>query len=111
MRWWRISEQRVLLVILASTLASRTVKDVSNFLSLPVLLVGNLTSCQKRQKVAMELSSSGPNIWNFIPRCRADGGYHEIQCHVGTGQCWCVDINGNEIWGTTAQGLPDCIGL
>lgn len=76
-----------------------------------LLFIGNLTSCQKRQKIAMELSSSGPNVWNFTPRCRADGGFYEVQCNVGTGQCWCVDINGNEIWGTIARGLPDCVGL
>lgn len=60
--------------------------------------------------MALELSSSGPNPWNFVPRCREDGGYYEVQCHVGTGQCWCVDINGNERWGTAARGLPDCLG-
>ena len=97
----------MLFVLLACTMVSRS---FIIFRSL-FLFVGNTTYCQKRQKIAMELSSSGPNVWNFIPRCRADGGYHEIQCHVGTGQCWCVDINGNEIWGTTARGMPDCAGL
>ncbi|PFX15746.1 Equistatin [Stylophora pistillata] len=68
----------------------------------------NLTSCQKRQKEAIERSSNGPNAWNFVPRCRQDGGFHEVQCHVGAGQCWCVDINGNERLGTATRGIPDC---
>lgn len=71
----------------------------------------DLTPCQKHQERAKELSASGPNPWNFIPRCREDGGYYEVQCHVGTGQCWCVDENGNERWGTTVRGLPDCSGM
>lgn len=74
-------------------------------------LVGNLTPCQKHQKEAKELSASGPNPWNFAPRCREDGGYYEVQCHVSTGQCWCVDQNGNERWGTVVRGVPDCTGM
>ena len=70
----------------------------------------DLTPCQKHQERAKELSASGPNPWNFIPRCREDGGYYEVQCHVGTGQCWCVDENGNKRWDTTVRGLPDCSG-
>lgn len=70
----------------------------------------SLTLCQKRQKEAIKRSSNGPNIWNFVPRCRQDGGFHEVQCHVGTGQCWCVDKNGNERFGTVARGLPNCSG-
>ena len=76
-----------------------------------LLSIENLTSCQKRQKKAMEKSLNGPNAWNFVPRCREDGGFYEVQCHVTTGQCWCVDVNGNERWGTTTRGLPDCSGI
>ena len=72
--------------------------------------VENLTSCQKHQRRAREFSRTGPNSWNFIPRCREDGGYYEVQCHVSSGQCWCVDQNGNELWGSVTRGLPDCSG-
>lgn len=76
-----------------------------------LLFIESLTLCQKRQKEAIKRSSNGPNIWNFVPRCRQDGGFHEVQCHVGTGQCWCVDKNGNERFGTVARGLPNCSGM
>ncbi|EDO40371.1 predicted protein, partial [Nematostella vectensis] len=36
----------------------------------------------------------------FIPRCRSDGSYDPIQCHESPGQCWCVDVHGNELTGT-----------
>lgn len=71
----------------------------------------SLTPCQKRQERAQQLSAGGPDAWIFVPRCQDDGSYHEVQCFPSTGQCWCVDINGNERWGTLMQGRPDCSGI
>jgi len=68
----------------------------------------SLTPCQKRQERAQQLSAGGPDPWIFVPRCQDDGSYYEVQCFPSTGQCWCVDINGNERWGTLMQGRPDC---
>ena len=95
-----------------SKLESLVVSSCTKVLfTLACIFVDNLTPCQKRQRRAKELSASGPNSWNFIPRCREDGGYYGVQCHLGTGQCWCVDQNGNERWGTVVRGLPDCSGM
>ncbi|XP_068710293.1 uncharacterized protein [Montipora foliosa] len=69
---------------------------------------GNLTACQKSQQRAKELSASGPDPWIFVPRCEEDGSYYQVQCYASTGQCWCVDKNGNELSGTRARGQPDC---
>lgn len=34
----------------------------------------------------------------FVPRCRPDGGYKEVQCHGSV--CFCTDEDGEEITGT-----------
>ncbi|EDO40366.1 predicted protein, partial [Nematostella vectensis] len=44
----------------------------------------------------------------FVPECKPDGTYEGMQCHVGTGLCWCVDRWGHEIIGTRVKGSPDC---
>lgn len=50
-------------------------------------------------------------IGEFIPQCEDDGSYSPIQCWGSTGYCWCVDLNGVEIPGTSlgpGEGTPDC---
>jgi len=44
----------------------------------------------------------------FIPSCKVNGDYEEIQCHGSSGYCWCVDDNGNELPGTRTRDEPDC---
>ena len=44
----------------------------------------------------------------FIPQCKADGSFEEVQCHSSTGYCWCVDTEGWELPGTKIRGTPDC---
>uniref|UniRef100_A0A8C5MZL6 Thyroglobulin n=1 Tax=Leptobrachium leishanense TaxID=445787 RepID=A0A8C5MZL6_9ANUR len=44
----------------------------------------------------------------YIPSCTDDGNYEAVQCQLG-GQCWCVDSNGREIYGSRVQGnVPNC---
>ena len=50
-------------------------------------------------------------IGEFIPQCEDDGSYSPTQCWGSTGYCWCVDVNGVEIPGTSlgpGEGIPDC---
>ncbi|XP_022806051.1 uncharacterized protein LOC111343164 [Stylophora pistillata] len=50
-----------------------------------------------------------PSNGNYIPKCKGDGSYDPVQCHVASNQCWCVDRYGNEIFGTRqTSGTPDC---
>ncbi|XP_078349655.1 thyroglobulin-like isoform X1 [Oculina patagonica] len=64
-----------------------------------------LTLCQKKKQEAEKL----PPIGRFVPECKSDGSFEEKQCHASTGQCWCVDRNGNEWEGTrTRKGDLDC---
>lgn len=45
----------------------------------------------------------------FIPKCKADGTYQQMQCHGSTGYCWCADENGKEIEDSKLRfKQPDC---
>ena len=47
----------------------------------------------------------------YIPQCADNCDWEPMQCWSSTGYCWCVDVNGVEIPGTsipTWQGYPDC---
>lgn len=46
---------------------------------------------------------------SFVPQCDDDGFYSKVQCHSSTGECWCVDRNGQRLSSTAATtGSPDC---
>ena len=65
---------------------------------------GAVTSCQRRyRKAPFQLSQ---NL--FIPRCKLDGRYEEVQCQSTSGKCWCVDQNGKEIPKTRSSELIKC---
>ena len=44
----------------------------------------------------------------FVPRCKLDGQYEEVQCAVSTGECWCVDSEGKELAGTRTTEPVKC---
>ncbi|KPP77156.1 thyroglobulin-like, partial [Scleropages formosus] len=59
-----------------------------------------LTPCQlRRQQVLL----SGEDAAQ-VPLCSDSGGYRPIQCDRTLGQCWCVDQDGEEIYGTRQNG-------
>lgn len=59
------------------------------------------TPCESERSDA----SKAGNV--FVPSCDANGAYMPTQCQAG-GQCWCVDADGREVFGTRQQGQPDC---
>ncbi|XP_039593799.1 nidogen-1 [Polypterus senegalus] len=72
------------------------------------------TPCQlHRDRILGVVSPRGPRPvpGQYIPVCDDQGNYRPLQCHGSTGQCWCVDRNGQEIQGTRTQpGIrPPCI--
>ncbi|XP_041844793.1 thyroglobulin isoform X2 [Melanotaenia boesemani] len=48
----------------------------------------------------------------FTPQCDADGNWLHTQCHHGSGQCWCVDEDGEYIpdsLRSRSLSLPQCL--
>ncbi|XP_038593380.1 nidogen-1 [Micropterus salmoides] len=70
------------------------------------------TQCETHRDSLQGGSPRGPRppIGQYIPTCDENGDYEPMQCHGGTGHCWCVDQNGQEISGTrSAPGTrPNC---
>lgn len=68
----------------------------------------SLTQCQKQLQEAINLPSDPER---FVPRCKFDGGYEEVQCQNSTGLCWCVDQDGNEMSSTATNGTVTCLNI
>jgi len=91
-----------------------SVKLISQIIG--VLLLGFadatiLSACELSRQQAVNQSRSGPPIGTFIPRCTADGFFEVLQCHSGTGDCWCVDrVKGLELTGSRRRvpSMPNC---
>ena len=62
----------------------------------------NLTYCELQQAIKTARSEE------FIPDCKANGEFEEVQCNQITGECWCVDTAGIEIPDSRTIGLPYC---
>lgn len=60
--------------------------------------------CLEKYRQAME----NYNIGRFVPQCKPDGRYEEVQCGAGWDYCWCVDATGREKSGTRRKGWPQC---
>jgi len=45
-------------------------------------------------------SNSPALLGAYIPQCQEDGSYSPKQCRGSTGECWCVNENGDEVEGT-----------
>jgi len=71
------------------------------------LPVAPLTACQRLRSSAV---SNG--VGAHQPQCTADGAFEPVQCRDSTGvQCWCVNSNGVEIYGTRSRATkPNCSG-
>lgn len=59
----------------------------------------------------MEIEEGGMKPVKEIPRCTPDGFFDKVQCDIN-GECWCSDLDGNEINGTRKNtrenGKPHC---
>ena len=90
--------------IILYTYKNYYMKKILVCLIFPLLIIGQ-TPCLDAVANASGL------IGEFIPQCEDDGSYSPVQCWGSTGYCWCVDINGVEIPGTSlgpGEGTPDC---
>lgn len=65
-----------------------------------------LTVCQHQYQ---RQTNSTVLVGAFIPRCKPDGSYEDVQCRGSV--CYCVDRRGNELRGTAVnigKGSPLC---
>ena len=67
-----------------------------------IILDANDSACEKKRQEAF-LSSK-----MFIPFCKPDGSWSEIQCERFSKMCWCVDSTGKEVPGTKSRNLKTC---
>ncbi|GFU51949.1 SPARC-related modular calcium-binding protein 1 [Trichonephila clavipes] len=62
--------------------------------------------CEAQRALMLE---KGNQVGLFVPECKEDGSYADVQCHVSTGYCWCVDESGKPIRGSSIQNeRPNC---
>ncbi|RXN31691.1 thyroglobulin [Labeo rohita] len=59
------------------------------------------TPCESERAAAFQAGNS------FVPSCTDNGAYVPTQCQ-SSGQCWCVDADGKEVFGTRQYGVPNC---
>ncbi|XP_053571924.1 thyroglobulin [Bombina bombina] len=65
-----------------------------------------LSFCQlKKQEILLSgyINSSSAS---YVPQCTDTGEFEEVQCDQEVRQCWCVDSEGMEIYGTRQTGKP-----
>uniref|UniRef100_A0A673GWB0 Thyroglobulin type-1 domain-containing protein n=1 Tax=Sinocyclocheilus rhinocerous TaxID=307959 RepID=A0A673GWB0_9TELE len=60
---------------------------------------------------ALQASARFDSFAIFIPECKSDGTYTEVQCHNQTGYCWCSSPDGMPMSGSSVLHLrPNCTG-
>ncbi len=66
------------------------------------------TRCLEERLIALKTSNES-GIPVFVPVCREDGSYVDVQCHNGTGYCWCVNQDGKPVPGSSIRyEKPKC---
>ncbi|NXC18289.1 THYG protein, partial [Corythaeola cristata] len=65
-----------------------------------------LSFCQlQKQRILVSRYINSSSI-SYIPQCLDSGAFDAVQCDMELGQCWCVDPEGMEIYGTRQRGKP-----
>ncbi len=64
--------------------------------------------CEEERWLALATKNES-GIPMFVPVCKEDGSYADVQCHYKTGYCWCVNHEGVPIPDTSVKyDRPDC---
>ncbi|KAM9308463.1 thyroglobulin [Gastrophryne carolinensis] len=63
-----------------------------------------LSFCQLRKQKILVSGYINSSSTSYIPRCTNSGQYEDVQCDQQRGECWCVDNEGMEIYGTRQIG-------
>ncbi|MEE6463075.1 hypothetical protein FKM82_005772 [Ascaphus truei] len=65
-----------------------------------------LSFCQLKKQQILVSGYINSTSTSHIPQCRDSGEFESVQCNQDLRQCWCVDSDGMEIYGTRQTGKP-----
>ncbi|XP_036597527.1 LOW QUALITY PROTEIN: thyroglobulin [Trichosurus vulpecula] len=65
-----------------------------------------LSFCQLQKQQILVSGYINSTATSYLPQCQDSGEYELAQCDLGMVQCWCVDSEGMEVYGTRQRGRP-----
>uniref|UniRef100_A0A8I3RWH6 Thyroglobulin n=1 Tax=Canis lupus familiaris TaxID=9615 RepID=A0A8I3RWH6_CANLF len=65
-----------------------------------------LSFCQLQRQQILLSGYLNSTATSYLPQCQESGGYAPVQCDLWQQQCWCVDAEGMEVYGTRQLGRP-----
>ncbi|XP_022409716.1 thyroglobulin isoform X2 [Delphinapterus leucas] len=65
-----------------------------------------LSFCQLQKQQILLSSYINSTATSYLPQCQDSGDYEPVQCDLQREQCWCVDTEGMEVYGTRQRGRP-----
>ncbi|XP_055482670.1 thyroglobulin isoform X1 [Psammomys obesus] len=65
-----------------------------------------LSFCQLHRQQILLSSYINSTDARYLPQCQDSGSYAPVQCDLWQVQCWCVDTEGMEVYGTRQLGRP-----
>ncbi|XP_036904476.1 thyroglobulin [Sturnira hondurensis] len=68
--------------------------------------VACLSFCQLQKQQVLLSGYLNGTATSYLPQCQDSGAYMPVQCDVQREQCWCVDTEGMEVYGTRQLGRP-----
>ncbi|XP_067888732.1 thyroglobulin [Heterodontus francisci] len=80
--------------------------DVVSGSNRTTLVTACLSFCQLHRQQVLVSGYINNSSTSYIPQCTQTGEYEAVQCEIDPGQCWCVDSDGMEIYGTRQDKHP-----
>lgn len=65
-----------------------------------------LSFCQLQKQQVLLSGYLNSTATSYVPQCQGSGEYTPVQCDMRREQCWCVDSEGMEVYGTRQPGRP-----
>ncbi|XP_069076883.1 thyroglobulin [Pleurodeles waltl] len=70
-----------------------------------------LSFCQLQKQQILVSGYINRTTTTYVPQCSGSGEFNRVQCDLEMKQCWCVDSEGMEIYGTRQPGkIAQCPG-